>query len=396
MNKIYFISCFFVPMGRSESNRAFMAKYLCEEGWELEVVAGENYKSLLLSFQEDPSLLNVIPKNLKIHRFNGRPGWISYDLKKLLNISNNVRWHWVKEAEKSLQLSEKGIIFAVVPQLDDAVLGYRLATKYDCPLVLYYVDEDVEVGRETYDRADLIVCVTQHIKEALLKRYGPKNILVAENGYLQEMKIPGEVPSRDALRLVYAGSMTFRTGPEIFAQAYNLLAKKEPELAQKLHLDFYGPSNYYSFLFLKNYINQNVQFKGFLPIQELMKTLPNYDVALASTRGDISFTSKIYQYLNAGLPILTSSDDNCLKKFIEEKQIGFAASRDIPQLANKLKEIVEHRDQILSWRRNVIAIKSQYSFKNRIKEISQALRQKFEGSKGFLSSQTLGGTTQKP
>lgn len=385
MNKIYFISCFFVPMGRSESNRAFMAKYLCEEGWEVEVIAGENYKSLILSFQEDPSLWDVIPENLKIHRFDGRPGWISYDFKKLLNIPNNVRWHWVKEAEESLHLSEKGIIFAVVPQLDDAVLAYRLASKFDCPLVLYYVDEDVEVGREIYNRADLIVCVTEHIKKALLKRYGQKNILVAENGYLQEMEVPREVPQRETLRLVYAGSMTFRTGPEIFAQAYNFMAQKEPGLAQKLQMDFYVPSSYYSFLFFRKYINRNVQLKGFIPIQELMKTLPNYDVALASTKGEISFTSKIYQYLNAGLPILTSSDDNCLKEFIEKNQIGLATSRNIAQLAGKLKEIIEHQDRLLSWRRNVIAIKSQYSFKNRIKEISQALRQKFDVSKGFPS-----------
>jgi len=382
MNKIYFISCFFVPMGRSESNRAFMVKYLEEDGWDLEVVAGENYKSLILNFQEDQSLWEVIPKGLKIHRFNGRPGWMTYDLKRLLNIGNNIRWHWIHEAERNLQLAEKGVIFAIVPQLDDAVLAYRLACKFDCPLVLYYVDEEKDVAKEIVDRAEVLFGVTQHITKSLAAQYGHKDIRLSENGYLQEISPPEKDSQAFPLRLVYAGSMTFRTRPEIFAQAWHLLFNKEPGLAQNIEIDFYGPPNYYPSLFLKKWLNNNLRFKGFLPVSQLMQTLPGYDMALTSVHTDISFSSKTYQYLNAGLPLLVSAKHPGLKEFVDEHQIGLATSRDVKEVAQKLKQLIEGKEQILKWRRKVLGIKSRFSFRERVREISRTLKERLNNSKG--------------
>ena len=381
MNKIYFISNYFVPLGRANANRAFMVKYFHEEGWDIEVVAGKDHKSYILSFQEDHSLWDIIPSILKIHRFSARPGWFSYDVGEFLKRPDNVRRHWIAEAERNLVLSEKGIIYAIVPPLDNAVLAYKLACKYDYPLVLYYVDDDVcEVESKIFARANLIICVTPQIKDNLVARYGQRNIHVVANGYLEEIKVSEKTAVNDPLRLIYAGSMTFRTGPEVFAQAYNLLASENPSLAQKLSIDFYAPSNYYSFLFLKKHLNPNIRFKGFLPFRDLMKELPSYDIALASTKGEISFTSKIYQYLNAGLPIFTSSDDQCLKKFIEKNRVGLTASRRITDVADQLKELINHPERIADWRKNVRAIKPQFSFKKRIEGISQLLKNNFNHS----------------
>ncbi len=374
MNKIYFISCYFVPMGRAESSRAFMVKYFKEEGWEIEVVAGENYKSFILSFQEDPSLWNVIPQGLKIHRFNGRPGWLSYDIKKILNRPNNVRWHWIKEAEKKLDFREKGIVYAIIPPIDDAILAYRLACKFDCPLVLHYVDDVLDIEKKIVDRADLVLGVTSHIRDVLFNHYGHKNIVVVENGYLSEIEVPPKESIANPLRLVYAGSMTFRTRPEIFAQACHILQKKSPALAENVKIDFYGPENYYPFLFLQKWLNRNMRFKGFLPVAQLGETLCRYDLALASTKGEISFTSKIYQYLNAGLPVVTASDHEGLKGFVERHQIGMAASRDAVDVAEKLREIICNKERILQWRKNVLAIKPKYSLRERIRDISILLR----------------------
>ena len=127
--------------------------------------------------------MGLLPPDLKIHRFNARPGWLTYDIKKFLNQSDNVRDHWIAEAERNLAFSKKGIIYAIVPPLDNAILAYKLACKYDCPLVLHYVDDDVEVGPEIFKRANLIVCVTPKIEKNLLKRYGGGSIHVPENGY---------------------------------------------------------------------------------------------------------------------------------------------------------------------------------------------------------------------
>lgn len=351
-----------------------MVKYLLEEGWDVEVVAGGNYKSFILSFQEDSSLWGVIPKDLKIHRFNGRPGWLKYDLNKILNKPNNIRWHWIEEAEKNLDFQERGIVYAIVPPLDNAILAYRLACKFDCPLVMHYVDDVLDIEKKIVDRADIVIGVTSHIRDILFNHYRRKNIVLVENGYLAEIEVPSREWIANPLRLVYAGSMTFRTRPEVFAQAYHVLQKKNPALAENIQMDFYGPENYYPFLFLKKWLNRNIKFKGFLPVAQLGETLCRYDLALASTKGDISFTSKIYQYLNAGLPILTASDHEDLKGFIENHQIGIAASRDVEDIAGKLREIICNKEHILQWRKNVLDIKPKYSLRGRIKDISILLK----------------------
>jgi hypothetical protein len=236
MNKIYFISCYFVPMGRSESNRAFMVKYLSEEGWDIEVIAGENYKSLILSFQEDLSLWDVIPRGLKIHRFNGFPGWLAHDLKTIFRRPNNIREHWVKEAQQNLDLTEKGIIYAIIPTLDNAVLAYQLACKYGYPLVLHFVDEVLDIDPAIVRHADLVFAVTDQIQKNLAAYYKRDDITVVPNGYLQETELPDKASPGTPLRCVYAGSMTFRTRPEIFAQAYHMLMARRPSLASDIFL----------------------------------------------------------------------------------------------------------------------------------------------------------------
>ena len=374
MNKIYFISCYFVPMGRSESNRAFMVKYLSEEGWDIEVIAGKNYKSLILNFQEDHSLWDVIPKNIKIHRFNGLPGWLAHDLKTIFHRPNNFREHWVKEAQQNLDLTEKGIIYAIIPPIENAVLAYRLACQYQYPLVLHFVDEVLGIDPKIIEHADGVISVTDQIQKNLGAHYNRNDIVVIQNGYLQETELPDKTAPGDPLRCVYAGSMTFRTRPEIFAQSYHMLMARRPSLAKKLGIDFYAPANYYPALFLKKYLNPNVRFRGFLPISRLLETLPQYDCALASTTGNISFTSKVYQYLNAGLPLIVSSEEPGLRSFVEERQIGLSTGRSMEAVAEKFEEFVQGPQRILNWRKRVIAIRSQFSLKKRIQEISQLLK----------------------
>lgn len=374
MNKIYFISCYFAPIGRAEANRAFLVKYLAEEGWDIEVVAGERFRSFILNFQEDHSLRDVIPKGIKIHHFNGRRGWLVYDFKKLLNKPNNVRDHWINEAEKNHQLEEKGIIYAVIPPIDYAILAYRLALKFNYPLVLYYVDDSLDIDKKIIERANIILTVTSFIKDALLKKYGHREIHVVEHGFLQDIPLTPKSKVNFPLRLIYTGSMTFRTRPEVFAMGYNILLRKNPKLAEQIEIDFYGPQNYYHFLFLNKWLNRNVRFKRFLSVKELFQILPTYDMALASTKGNVAFPSKIYQYLNAGLPLLTASDHHGSKEFVEKHQIGLASLSNAQDVANKIEELVQNKDQIIQWRKNVIKIKSEFSLNKRVEEISQLLK----------------------
>jgi len=375
MNKIYLVSCYFAPLGRANANRAFLVKCLCNAGMEVEVIAGENYKSFILSFQEDHSLLKDIPPQVKIHRFNGRPGWLTYDLKKLFGTSNNLRTHWINSAEKNMPISGKGIIYAIVPQHDNAVLAYKLACKYDCPLVLHYADDVLYVDPKIVKRADLLVAVTQQIKQTLYDHYGHTNIMIVENGHPDSVEIPEKNEISFPIKIAYAGSMTMRTHPCIVAKAYQKLWRKNRDIAKNLMFDFYAPpGGYYNFLFLNRYLGGNIQFKGFLPYHDLMPVLTHYDLGLASSCGENALVSKVYHYINCGLPVLGVYERSGMSEFIEENQIGLHANRDVNAIMDQLINLVENKDQILSWRKNVIKIKPKYSLKNYVEKLAKQLK----------------------
>ncbi|HRZ39467.1 MAG TPA: hypothetical protein P5246_00500, partial [Candidatus Omnitrophota bacterium] len=112
MCKLYLVSYYFAPLGRADGvNRTYLVKYLSEMGWDIDVVTGENYRSVVLNFQQDPALLNVLPGSINIQRFKSDQGWLMYDLKKTLNIRNNLRRSWIQEAVDQAQFDKKGIVY---------------------------------------------------------------------------------------------------------------------------------------------------------------------------------------------------------------------------------------------------------------------------------------------
>src|SRR3989344_6883692 len=265
MNKIYLVSYYFAPLGRADGvNRGYLVKHLVEHGWDLEVITGNVYKSLILNFQTDPSLLELIPKSVKIHRFDSSKGWLKHDLKNLAKSKNNHRQAWLEQVNKKFQPSEKGIVMAVVPPVDNALAAYDLAEKYNCPLALYYPDTVLDVPPAIVERAALIIVVTPEIKSAMLSHYGKKNIIVIPHGYGEEVQLSPNKTYSDVLRMVYAGSLNFIIKPEIIGQAFKKLRRSRPDLASQLKIDFYGPSGYYAKWLLRPSLNQPLSFKRYL------------------------------------------------------------------------------------------------------------------------------------
>ena len=68
MKKLYLISYYFAPLGRADGvNRTYLVKYLAEAGWDIDVISCANPHGFIRSFQKDPSLLDVIPPQVKLH-----------------------------------------------------------------------------------------------------------------------------------------------------------------------------------------------------------------------------------------------------------------------------------------------------------------------------------------
>lgn len=378
MKTIYLVSYYFAPLGRADGvNRTYLVKYLSEFGWNMHVITGIEYRSLVLNFQRDPSLLEILPRSVKIHRFESHHGWLVYDFKKVLGARNNLRSYWIRDVEQNFQPQEEGIFMAVVPPVDNAFLAYNLSRKYNTPLALYYPDDVLDAPAHIVEHAKVIFCVTPQIKESLERNYHHQNIVVVEHGSPE----PLEYQATDRkcvgypIKMVYAGSFNFRTRPEIVGQAYRQLMRKDPSVAQKLCIDLYGPQGYYLWFFLRRYLNDHVCYKGYLPFRKLMCLLSGYDIALTVNHADVAFPSKVFHYLNAGLPIFAVTDHPELVKFVQKYGIGLVGSPDVDQLVIQLTRLISEKDRILGWRNNVLNIRKEFLLRNCLKRIDDSLKE---------------------
>lgn len=374
MKTIYLVSYYFAPLGRADGvNRTYLVKCLSELGWDVQVITGLKYRSLILNFQEDPFLLNILPPSVQIHRFESHRGWLCYDLKKIMGVARNLRNHWIKEAEK-FSPKEKGVFLAIVPPLDNAFLAYKLAEKHGCLLALYYPDEVLEVPAHIVHRAEVIFCVTPEIKKSLEKHYTHPNIIVVEHGFADLAQLPPKDAVHLPLRLVYAGSFNFRTRPEWGAKAYHQLKQKYPSEANKIEIDYYGPDGYYFRLFLQRYLNDHIHFKGYLPFKKLMDVLPEYDMALTVNHADVAFPSKVYHYLNAGLPVFAVTEHPGLMDFIEKYDIGLVSGLAVDEIMRQLMILAVDKEHLLQWRGNILKVRHQFSLSTRMQVMHDALQ----------------------
>jgi len=80
-------------------------------------------------------------------------------------------------------------------------------------------------------------------------------------------------------------------------------------------------------------ISSRIKFYGYLPFGEMLAILQNANVAviphLKSEHTDTTIPHKIFQYIYAGIPIL-SSDCNPLRRIIEETHSGIIYKNDSP------------------------------------------------------------------
>ena len=105
-------------------------------------------------------------------------------------------------------------------------------------------------------------------------------------------------------------------------------------------------------------IRGKVVFKPRLPYNELMQYTANADLGLTLDKDTnlnyrFSLPNKIFDYIQAGIPVL-ASDLPEIRKIIEQYKIGSFISGHRPkQIAEKVTEIMKNPEQLNNWKRNL-------------------------------------------
>jgi len=351
-------------------------------GWDI-VVVMPNYGSNELKIEDDIHLISY-GKNQRIASILERIGIYEDYLDK-----------WVKNTYEYLKdkVKKDDIIFATSGgELGMIKLGSLLKDKISCKFVMNFhdpldysivnglkLDNKFHISREKQEykhlkNSDLIITSSKTNQKSLVSKYPQWNNKIFNNyfGYIAKLDINKfHKKVSDKLRIAYVGNMGDLQKPEILYEVYKR-AKVE-------NLEVYFIGNSENYKPLQNIVDDNVKFIDFLPHEEFLRfMIENIDIGFVSLTSDYlgaCVPSKIYEYINLGLPMIGALPDGDGKDIINNNQYGMACSYDdIDGLINAIKRF---QDKVFleNIRNFILNDRDKWFMENRIKELNVFLRE---------------------
>lgn len=364
--------------------RSGAVKYLQSLGWDVTVVMPA-YRSLKIKHSEN---IIQIP-TLSLLR-------VTHQLQRI-GLMEDYLDIWVQNAYYHLKsiIKNEDIIFATSGgDLGTLKLAVLLKNKIGCKIVFNFrdpleyalcnglkMDDKYHVSREKVEKkyiyqADLIVTSSNSYRDNILLKYNDLSTKIYTNyfGYVEPVKVQEQkVKYNNVLNICYMGTMTKAQKPEILIEAYNML---QDEYKKKIRLVFIG--DYMNYTPFHNYLNnENIKFMPYMKHDELLRYMTNHiDVGFVSLTDDYygaCVPSKIYEYINLGLPMIGALPYGDGIDIINNN--GYGKSVYYKEI-NKLSEIITlftDKNFMENCKNSVINDKEMWSMKNQINKLNELL-----------------------
>jgi len=362
-------SYFFPPHGGPGAIRPLkLFKYFKPENFDIEATviscAESDYdvrdESLSVEIPEGFKVLRTADNLDPLRMFRKKnKGTIHAPKSDFFFLPDNKIW-WISPAVKLASNFEKpDIVFATCPPYSAAIAAKKVAEKFGAKLILDFRDSwtrtpnrptlpkphrmfNEYLAKKTVLRANIITCVYESIAREM-REYAPSvKVAVLPNGYDPEDFPQDKIAQSKELplKLFYLGTIYNGLNyplPLLEAIAKNpdvnlTIAGRAPE---EFHRDCER---------LK--IKERVLFAGFLPHKESLAKLMESDVAVVFIDSRIlnlgQITSKVYEYLGSGKPILACVPSlgeawELLRKF---PHVLIASPDNAGQIEEQLKKFV--------------------------------------------------------
>jgi len=291
---------------------------------------------------------------------------------------------WVKNVCDYLidKVDRQCIIFTTSGgELGCIKLGYLLKKTLGCKFVIHFHDpishsyvngvknsKMPHVRREPteykfYHNADFLITTSEYYKKALVKKFPDLESKIIHNyfGYLQDEE-QATRPMRGNISIAYGGAMSKIQSPELLAKAASDL--------DGVDVYYMGKHKQYRPLDIFRDKCQCMETMFHSQYLDFMKR--NIDIGFVSLAGDYfgaCVPSKIYEYINLGLPMLGALPDGDAKDIINTNGFGIACHyRDVDGLRRAILKMKDNLclQQIKS---NVLEHREKWSMENRFKEI---------------------------
>ncbi len=386
MRKITLISYYFAPLGRADGvNRSYLVKYLYDLNWQVNVICCANPQAVFRNFQTDNTLLEVLPKQVNIQRIPA-PFWAPLTgLSALAGLAPDPFAAWIEPAvQRAAQSHESpGMVLAIVPPVTNAKVAYRLALQTNAPLVLDFRDNVFNIPRTIVAHSRAIIASTPLSLKEMQAHYGvaDKVGFVIYNGspVAYPQAAPAARKKAKGLRIVYAGLLNLNQDPAVLARAIKRMESRYPACRDQVEVDYYGPRNFYTSLFLRPYLQANIRYRGYLPFLSLLDQLAQADLGYTSLRprgNAYRIPSKVFQYIATHTPILAAGPDGDLASLINSKQIGrFSHYHDLDAQADDIHDLLCHPESVQKMRQNLADLQAQFSMAAQVKKLSRHLEQ---------------------
>jgi glycosyltransferase involved in cell wall biosynthesis len=386
VDKVYFIACGFPPVGRGNAiTNACVADQLAND-FDVEVICRRPSGDMLLSYQEDQSLVEGLDPRLKVHRIKA-VGWAG--LNELLYAAGvlpcyYLNWAWSAWRRRGDLLGRDGVLFAVHPLFSGVLLGVWLKRETGMPLVVDFRDDFAgslsrgwrrilaplysRLERWVMKQADAVTVTTPTLKDWLIERHGIEadcievvyNIvpevpgedcgketdaascetgreisseISSETGRETSSEITSETNRKtssettdDVIRVGYAGALSAVQRPETVLEAHAILRQRRPELG--VEVEIYGPESPYYRYKMRDKFTPGTRFGGFLPRDQVEQRLRRCQVgfvALSSSTYAYALPTKLIDYIQMGMPVLAALPPGAARDLIEQNEIGLVA-----------------------------------------------------------------------
>jgi glycosyltransferase involved in cell wall biosynthesis len=324
MKKVLFISYHFPPIGASQRALKFV-KYLPAFGWMPIVLApaSSDYPKV------DRTLMNEIPKKSEIVRL---PGCETFPGNPYVTVSDLMSGWYPAVIAEGLRLIEKrkiDVIYTVSAPYVSLLCGLALKRLTGKPLVVDLRDEwttnpfiqgrryakDIAYNKilETriLSKADEVISVTNQITSTLFKLSGRKSsesFHTIPNGYdPSDFTHIGRMPRNVHFTISYMGSIYgLRKGIfDMFSQYLQAAIKKGILPSRDIRLRMIGYLDHVTFP-PDWELNQITERTGYLDHKSALSAAASSDLLLllVDPRETTTVTSKVYELINLGKPIL--------------------------------------------------------------------------------------------
>ncbi len=351
-------------------------------GWEVSVIM-PNYLSD--AYIEKDEIIQI--------PFNDKDKLIYLLLK--LGIYEDYMDGWVKKAFLYLKNRIKidDIVFTTSGGEPGMVkLGFLLKKYTGCNFIVNFHDplsytlvngiKDDEGSSRSRDKqekkylsgADLIITSSVSNKISLQNKYPQWSNKVRNNyfGYIKSFEVLENIKKDSKkLRIAYAGSFQDTQKPESLYYAYL-------KIKDKINIEIYFIGNSKEYEPLSKVNDENIIFINYLPHDKFMHfMIENIDVGYVSLAKDYfgaCVPSKIFEYINLGLPILGALPYGDGYDIINTNNYGISTYfNDIDGISNAIIEF-KARDNLSKYRYNIKRDKDLWSMSNRILDVQNMIK----------------------